>query len=146
MRPRSIGSPFSVILQGLIRLFSTIGVAQVPAVRGAGHPGAVGVPVQEVEGRRLVAEQVVVDHVAPDQVVRPQQVEHVGHLAAVEIAALHHLLLDEVDGRLVHEHGRVADPGEILHGHHEAGRIEPLVALGRRAWPSVSVSEVPPMQ
>ncbi len=42
-----------------------IGVAQIPAMRGAGHPGAVAVPVQQVEGRRRLPEQVVVHHVGP---------------------------------------------------------------------------------
>src|SRR6266478_3276916 len=38
--------------------------------------GCVGIPVQDIEGRRLVAEQVVVDPVIPDQVVRPHPREH----------------------------------------------------------------------
>ena len=50
------------------------------------HAGAVAVPVQQVEGGRLLAQQVIVDDIGPDQVVGAQQVEHVGHLAAVEIS------------------------------------------------------------
>ena len=46
------------------------------AVQPGGHPGGVGVPVEDVEGRRRLALQVVVDPVVPDQVVGPQPGEH----------------------------------------------------------------------
>jgi hypothetical protein len=45
------------------------------------------VPVQDVERRRLLAEQVIVDHVVPDQVVRPQPREDALERAAVGVAA-----------------------------------------------------------
>src|SRR5262245_9562761 len=58
-----------------------IGVAEVEAVRGSRHPGAVAVPVEKIECRRLVAEQVVVNDRAPDEIVGAEQVEHISHIA-----------------------------------------------------------------
>jgi hypothetical protein len=46
----------------------------------------VGVPVEDVERWRLLAEQPVVDDVGPDQVVRAQPEEHAGQVRAVEVA------------------------------------------------------------
>ena len=63
-------------------------MAQIEAVIGGRHARRVGVPVQQVEGQRLLALQVVVDDVGPDQVVGAQEIEDGRHLAAVEIAAL----------------------------------------------------------
>jgi hypothetical protein len=45
------------------------------------------VPEQHVEGGRPLAEQVVVDDVVPDQVVRSQPREHAAERSAVEVAA-----------------------------------------------------------
>src|SRR6516164_3738879 len=42
-----------------------VSITEVPAVCGACHARAVAVPVEEVEGRWLLAEQVVVHHVRP---------------------------------------------------------------------------------
>src|ERR671920_1581305 len=83
-----------------------VGVAQVEAVGVAGHTRAVRVPVKEVERGGFLAEQVIVDDVGPDQVVGAEQIEHVGHLAVVEVAALEHLLLHELYLRLVDEDTR----------------------------------------
>src|SRR5437870_7538523 len=51
----------------------------------------IGVPVQQIEGERVLAEQVVVHHERPHQVVGAQQVEAAGHLRALEVAARVHL-------------------------------------------------------
>src|SRR5271166_1977336 len=56
------------------------------AVETGRQPGRIGVPVKDVEGRRRVAEQVVVDPVVPDQVVRPHPGEHAGQVLSVEYA------------------------------------------------------------
>src|SRR4051812_34001191 len=45
---------------GLDQVVLDVGVAQVPAVRSPGHARAVTVPVQQVEGGRLVAKKIVV--------------------------------------------------------------------------------------
>src|SRR5215467_14880441 len=102
---------FSVQLDpaGHDQIILHVSVTQVPAMCGACHTRAVAVPVEEVKGRRILTEQVVVHDVRPDQVVRTQNVEHVRHLATVEIAALHHLLLDKIDPRVVHEYRGVTD-------------------------------------
>ena len=57
------------------------------AVQAGGEPDGVLVPVQDVERGRLLAEQVVVDDVVPDEVVRPQPREHARERLAVEVAA-----------------------------------------------------------
>jgi hypothetical protein len=59
----------------LAQVIVEIAFAQVERVRGCRHPGRIGVPVEQVEGHRLAALQVIVDHVGPDQVVGAQQVE-----------------------------------------------------------------------
>src|SRR5262249_10471296 len=62
------------------------GAADEVAVQGGGHPRGVGVPVQDVEGRRLTALQVVVHPVVPDQVTGAQPGEDLGQLAPVQVA------------------------------------------------------------
>src|ERR1022692_2656087 len=57
------------------------------AVECRGHPGGVGVPVQDVERRRGLSLQVVVDPVVPDQVVGPEPGEHLGEAAPVHVTA-----------------------------------------------------------
>src|SRR5215210_3715480 len=111
----------------LARLYEVVlevGVAEVEAVGVARHARAVCVPVQEVEGWGLLAQEVVVDNVSPDQLARAQEVEHVGHLAVIQVAALHHGLLHELDLRLVYEHRRVPDVGEVLQRDHEGRGVE----------------------
>ena len=112
---------------------------------GPAHAGAVAVPVQQVEGGRLLTQQIVVDDVRPDQVVGAQQVEHVGHLAAVEITPLHHLLLDEVDLVLAQEDAvsptlekSCIETMNVA----ELNRLSPCVASQAK----VVISSVPPMQ
>ena len=68
-------------LARLFQLVLQVGVPQVPAVHRARQVGGVAVPVEQVEGRRLLALEVVADHVVPDQVVRPQEAEGRGQLA-----------------------------------------------------------------
>ena len=83
-----------------------IAIAQVERVVRRRHARGIRVPVQQVEGRRLLALEIVVDDVGPDQVVRAQQIEGVGHLLAFEVAALVHLLLAGGDLLLVDEYQR----------------------------------------
>src|SRR5215207_2213643 len=116
-------------LAWLYEVILQVGVAQVETVGVAGHARAVRVPVQEVEGRRLLAEEVIVYDVGPDQVVRAEQVEHVGHLAVVEIAALQHLLLHELYLRLVYEDARVPYLREVVQSDHEGRRAEGVLVV-----------------
>ena len=50
-----------------------------------GHPGGAGVPEQDVERRWLLAEQVVVHPVVPDQIAGAQPGEHFGQGPAVQV-------------------------------------------------------------
>ena len=75
-------------LAGHAQVVLQVHVAQVPGQEGAGQVGRVGVPVEQVEGRRLAALQVVADHVLPDQVVGAQRRKHRRQFAAGEQAAL----------------------------------------------------------
>ncbi len=56
------------------------------AVQAGRHAGGVGVPDQDVEGGRPLAQQVVVDPVVPDQVIGTQPGEDAGQRLAVEVA------------------------------------------------------------
>src|SRR5829696_272301 len=126
------GTTLYLYLAWLDEVVLEVGVAQVEAVGVAGHVRAVGVPVEEVEGRGLLAEQVVVDDVRPDELARAQEVEHVGHLAVVEVAALHHGLLHELHLRLVYEHGGVPDVAEVLQRDHERRGVERVLVVAGR--------------
>ena len=78
------------------------------AVQRRGHVRRVGVPVEDVEGRRVLAEQVVGDPVVPHEVVRPQPGEDAGQRAAVEVAAARRVGGGERRRRRVHERARRA--------------------------------------
>ena len=105
-------------------LVLVIELAQVEVVVGGRHPRRILVPVEQVERERLLAEQVVVDDVGPDQVARPHHVEDVGHARAVEVAALGHHLLERCELRVVDEDEQVAGLGEIDLGRQERRRLE----------------------
>src|SRR5262249_53307318 len=47
----------------------------------------IGVPKKNIEGRGRVAEQIIVDPVVPDQIIRPHPCEHARQLLAVEDTA-----------------------------------------------------------
>ena len=82
----SIAVPFSVSLFGIHERVGEVEV-DVVAMQAGRQAGRIGIPVQDVESRRLVAEQVVVDPVVPDQVVRPHPGEHPCQIVAVDHAA-----------------------------------------------------------
>src|SRR5215204_2737547 len=123
------GAALYLYLSWLYEVVLEVGIAQVEAVGVACHARPVRVPVKEVEGRRLLPEEVIVDDVGPDQVVGAEQVEHVGHLAVVEIAALEHLLLHELYLRLVYEDLRVPHLREVVQRYHEGWRAEGVLVL-----------------
>ena len=105
-------------------------LAQIEVVVGGRHPRRIRVPEQQIERERLLAQQVVVDDVGPDQVFRPQHVEDRRHARAVEEALLRHHLLQRLELGLVDEHQQVAGLAEIDLGGEEGGRIRALVASG----------------
>ncbi len=58
------------------------------------HPRGIGVPVEQIERHRLLAEQIIVHHERPDQIVGTQHVEGHRHLGAFQHASGRaHLLL-----------------------------------------------------
>ena len=71
---------------GLDQPVVAIEVAQILLVPLGRQIGDVAVPVQQVEGGVVFAQQVIVDHVVPDQVGAAQHVEGRGHVAPIEIA------------------------------------------------------------
>ena len=105
-----------------------IQVGQIRQMPFGRQVGDVAIPVQQVERRIVLAQQVIVGDVIPDQVAPAQQVEGRGHIAAVEIAVgrqradrVEHLVVDEqvqFAGRLEvdlgGEEGRAGDLGRFL--------------------------------
>jgi len=55
-----------------IRIDERVGEIQIElvAMQTGRKSGRVGIPVKDVEGRRLIAKQIVVDRIIPDQIVR----------------------------------------------------------------------------
>ena len=104
-------------------------VAHVEAVHVARHARGIGVPVQQIEGIGILAQQVVVDHEIPDQIIGAQHAEHPGHLAAIEIAALTHLLFQQGNQFLVDEHFQFARRAEIGHAGKADGALHPLILM-----------------
>ena len=104
---------------GLAQPVLQVSVAQVVAVHRAGQVGAVGVPVEEIEGRRLPAAQVVVDHVGPDQIVGAQAGEHEGEVLPGQDAAGADGRLARRDARLVDEQADLTRLREIQHRREE---------------------------
>ena len=70
---------------------------KVVAVHSGGEVGAVGIPVQQVEGFGFQAFEVVVGPVGPEQIVFPQQIEGKGHGPAIQVAFALHGSFDTAD-------------------------------------------------
>ncbi|MBA7676253.1 hypothetical protein ES703_84494 [subsurface metagenome] len=90
-----------------------IAVAQIVGMIGRRHPRRVGIPVQQIERRRRLALQVVVDDIGPDQVVRAQHVEGHRHPASLEHAGVLHVAFQRGDLVLVDEDEKIAGMGEV---------------------------------
>ena len=102
-------------------------VAQIEAVHQCRHAGGIAVPIQQVEGEGVLAQQVVVHHERPDQVVGAQHVEGGRHGRPFQIALLVHLGFQRGELFLVDEHGQFAGLGEVGHGGEEGGAVDALV-------------------
>ncbi|CRI74747.1 Uncharacterised protein [Chlamydia trachomatis] len=76
---------------------------QQVAVQGGGQARVVVVPVQDVERRRFLAQQVIVDPVIPDQVVGAHPGKHLGHVAAIQHALLVGAALGGLQGLFIGE-------------------------------------------
>ncbi len=92
----------------------TIEGIEIGAVCLAGNIGLVGVPVEQVERARLLAEHVVVDDIAPDEIDRAKPVERFAHEFAGHDAIIGlDDLADSFPGCLVGKHHEVARIAEI---------------------------------
>ena len=101
-------------------------------MQGLRHAGLIGVPEQQVEGGRILAQQIVADEEGPDQVVGPQGVERFGHGCARQDAARRiHLTLDLGDPVFVGKQQQVAGLGEVMLSGEEGSGGDALVVLGR---------------
>ena len=107
------------------------------------HARRIGVPVQQIEGERVLAEQVVVHHERPHQVVGAQQVEGAGHLRALEVAARVHLALEVGDLLLVDEHAELARQREIEQADEVGGASHALILPRRQVGQSGAQQRAP---
>ena len=105
-------------------------VAQVVDEELGREVGRIRVPVKQVERRGLLAEQVVVDHEVPDQVVGAERVEGPRHVRRVEIALLPDLRFQRVHVGFVGEDAELAGILEVDLGGEEGGGADPIVANG----------------
>ena len=96
-------------------------LAQVLRHHRSGQVRAVAVPVQEVEGRRRLAQHVGADRGPVDEVVRPQVGERPPHEELVEVALRRGLALDAGHEVVVEEHAHLARVGEVGHRGEEGG-------------------------
>ena len=102
------------------------------AVEPGGQPRGVVVPVQQVESRRRVAHQVVVDPVVPHQVVGPHPREHAAHLLALQ-HALHARGALGGDHRLGRgEETELRLVAHVEHRHHQRGGVHDAAAARRQ--------------
>ena len=103
-------------------------VPQVERVHGGGHPGAVGVPREDVERGWLLAHQPVGHHVVEDQVVGPQDVERARHRGTLERALAAHLALQLLHRREVGERAERAGLRVVEHRVDQGEGADPAVA------------------
>ena len=101
-------------------------------MQARGHPGGVRVPEQDVERWRRASEQVVVDPVVPDQIVRTQPGEHLGQRTAVQVAARPGCSRGQPHSPLVDHGAGQARLRLVQHGDHEGERGEPVLLAGVR--------------
>ncbi len=105
-------------------------LAEVEAVHHRRHVGAVVVPVEKIEGHGIAAEEVVVDHEAPDEVVVAQQAEHRLHVGGIEIAPPLHVAFDARELVLVDEDAEIARLGKVGQCGEQSRGADAIVAAG----------------
>jgi len=115
----------------LAQIVLQITIAQIERVVGRRHASAVGVPVEQVEGHRVFAAHVVVDHIGPDQVSRAQHVKGTGHFGPIEIALFGHGFFDLGNLFLIDEDLEITRIGEIhLSGKKRGGLYARVLLCG----------------
>ena len=94
------------------------------------QPGGVGVPEQDVECRRLLAEQVVVHPVVPDEVPRAEPGEDLGEGAPVQVALASRRLLGQLCRARAHQRRRPAGALVVEHRDEQRERGQPVLLSG----------------
>ena len=100
-------------------------------MHGRRHARGIGIPVQKIERDGLFAQQVIVDHERPDQVVAAHHVERGRHMGALKVALFVHLFFQAGNLFFIHEDAQFAGFLEIHHGGEESRRLNTLILLGR---------------
>ncbi len=101
------------------------------AMEGGRQTCGVVVPEQDVEHRRLVAEQVVIDPVVPDQVVGAHPGEDLGHVAALQHTGLVRMALGGFQGLFVDKQRHLGVQGGVQHTHQQGQGVDLLLAQRR---------------
>src|SRR3990167_4163179 len=83
----------------------------------------VAVPVKQIECRIVLAKEVIVDDIVPDQVLAAQRIECRGQIAPVEIAIVRQTL-DHLELPVVDELPELAAPLEIDLSGKEGGALD----------------------
>ena len=78
-----------------------------------GQARLIGVPCHQVIHRLALAEQIVMHHSRPDEVVRAKDLKGPGHLDAVQIALFGHHVLEIRDLAFTDEQHQLTGLGEI---------------------------------
>ena len=99
---------------------------------GRRHPGAVGIPVQQIKRKRLFAAHVIIDKIRPDQIIGPQHVERVCHLRPFQITAFFHAFLKRLDLLFVDKDFQLASMGKIHLCGKQGSRSDPCIFLCRQ--------------
>ena len=128
--PEIDGFPQALEDAGLHQFVLQVQMAQVGAEHGAGQVGAVRVPVQQVEGRRGLALQVVAHHIVPDQLVGPQEVEGERQILAGHDAPLADGAFSQGQLHLVDEDAQHARMGGVQQRGEQRERGSGFLALG----------------
>ena len=104
---------------------------EILRVHVIGHARRVRVPRHEVALVAPLAQEVVVDHARPEEIVRAQQREGAGHLAAVEEALAPHQVVQVADLVVVDEEAELAGFGEVDLGGQQGHARQAPVAVAR---------------
>ena len=89
------------------------------------------VPEQDVEHRWLVAQQVIIDPVVPDQVVGAHPGEYLGHVAALQHACLVRMALGRFQRLLVHKQRHLGIQGSVQHAYQQGQGVDLLLSQRR---------------
>ena len=106
-------------------------LAQILRHEGTRKVGAVAVPVQQIKGRRRLAQHVALDSGAIDQIARPQITERPPHEKLVEIALGPGLPLDPVDEIGIQKDAHLARIGKVGQRRQESRGLDGGIAAPR---------------